>query len=700
MPLGQYLLGVAFFTLTVGAVGVAAALIVSRRFGELRHPARGLAFALLWLAGLVLAILIPAAATVLSRGTVLVTAVLVPIVVALIVPSRGGGPAPADRSPDAPESRLSCALAALGVGVLVLVVVAFLVAAARTAIEGNDYLTFTMPNLGRWIQSGSLWMSNQFTPLIQTSTYPNNGDLIFLTGLLPWHDDALVRLVNVPLYALLGTGIYALARELGARRTASLLLAALVLSIQDVSLPALQDIKPDTFMLATLAVGMLFLVRHHRTRARSDLLLAGLGLGLAFGSRWYGISTVIAVLVVWAAAELLARRPLRSLGADAGWLAAMVAIWGGFWLVRNWVVTGNPIYPVNVAALGLRAPRDPFIAAYNLTVLHYLLRPGEFVHHLLPLYRYGIGVPGWILAGATLLALLIAAVLARGSRPPERRANAAVVLTLIAGVVVIVAAFVITPASAQGPPGEPVLAPGNARWALGAAIPAAAAGAWAATRLGRLGLIVELAAVVGICFGLHEQFGDVPASQFAEALVVLALAGALTWIAVVILRRPRSANRRLAIGAGAALLAAGAVAAGAVIERRVDRTRYANADPALRWLVTAVPSGHRVGIAGVWIKLPPTWAAFGPRLGNRVGYVGSTVDHMLVQSARRPQLVSALRRGGYDLVVLGRGWYPLNPFQRSSPLSPTTVAEQAAWIRSAGYRLVAAGEEYLVYSRT
>ena len=200
-------------------------------------------------------------------------------------------------------------LAALGVGVLVFVVVAFLVAAARTAIEGDDYLTFTMPNLGRWIQSGSLWMSNQFTPLIQTGTYPNNGDLILLTGLLPWHNDALVRLVNLPLYALLGTGVYALARELGARRTASVLLAALVLSIQDVSLPALQDVKPDTFMLATVAIGMLFLVRHHRTRARSDLLLAGLGLGLAFGSRWYGISTVIVVLVVWGAAELVGSAP-------------------------------------------------------------------------------------------------------------------------------------------------------------------------------------------------------------------------------------------------------------------------------------------------------------------------------------------------------------------------------------------------------
>ena len=179
------------------------------------------------------------------------------------MPSCRGGPAPADGARIRRKTG-SGALAALGVGVLVLVVVAFLVAAARTAIEGNDYLTFTMPNLGRWIQSGSLWMSNQFTPLIQTSTYPNNGDLILLTGLLPWHDDALVRLVNVPLYALLGTGVYALAREIGARRTASVLLAALVLSIQDVSLPALQDVKPDTFMLATLAIGILFLVRHHR----------------------------------------------------------------------------------------------------------------------------------------------------------------------------------------------------------------------------------------------------------------------------------------------------------------------------------------------------------------------------------------------------------------------------------------------------
>ena len=698
MPLGQYLLGVGFFVLTVGAVGVAAGLIVERRLNGLGHPARGLALALLWLAGVVAAMLIPAAATVLTRGTVLVTALV--LLLAVVITVR---PRPAQAGPEitaaATENRVSLTLAGIGVVVLVIVVLAFLAGSARTAIEGNDYLTFTMPNLGRWIQTGSVWMSNQFTPLIQTSTYPNNGDLILLSGLLPWHDDALVRLVNLPLYVLLGAGVYALGRELGARRSASALMAALVLAIQDVSLPALADVKPDTFMLATLAVGMLFLVRHRRTRARSDLLLAGLGLGLAFGARWYGISTVVAVFVVWIGAELVGGRGVRALAADAGWLGAMVLAWGGFWLVRNWVVTGNPIYPVNVPALGLDAPRDPFIAAYNLTVLHYLLRPEEFVHHLLPLYRYGIGVPGWILAGSTLLALAVAIVVVRSSGSGERRMNAGIALALIAGAMVIVAAFVITPASAQGPPGEPVLAPGNARWALGAAIPAAAVGAWAATRLGRLGWIVELAAVVGIGVGAHQQFGHIPVRRFADAVVILAMLGAIVWIAIRIRRRPSPQDRRLALGA-AALLVAGAVALGAWIERRVDRTRYANADPALRWLVTAAPSGHRIGIAGVWIKLPPTWAAFGPRLANRVGYVGATVDHMLVQYARRPQFVSALRRGDYDLVVLGRGWYPLNPFTRSSPLSPTTVAQQAAWIRSAGYRLVAAGEEYLVYSRT
>jgi hypothetical protein len=699
MPLGQYLLGAAFFVSTVGAVGVGAGLLVSRRLRHWDRLGRVMAFALLWLAGVVFAELLPAAATVLTRGTVLATAVALLLAAALVPPSPGPARPPGRWPIDAiGAGRLSWALAAIGVGAVLLVALAYLAGAAQVAVEGNDYLTFTMPNLGRWIQSGSLWMSNQFTPLIQTSTYPNNGDAILLSALLPWHDDALVRLANLPLYALLGASVYALSRELGARRSTAALMGSLVLSIQDVSLPALQDIKPDTFMLATFGVGLWFLVRHHRTRDRADLLLAGLGLGLAFGARWYGVSTVVVALVVWAIASLLAGRQLRGVAREGGILCGVVLLAGGLWLVRNLIVTGNPIYPVRVAALGLAAPHDPFDAAYNRTVANYLLTPGSFFRDLLPLYRYGIGIPGAILAGGSLLALGLAASARRGAER-EIRAAAAIVLTLLAGAVAIVAAYVVTPLSAAGTLRYPIFAPGNARYALGAAIPAAAAVAWAVRRLGRAGRVVEAAAVVGIGFGIHQQFPGLPARRFGEAVVVIVVALAAGWALRATLRRVPPDRRRVVIVASVVLAVGAGVVVGRELERRVDETRYADADPALRWLSVAAPAGHRIGIAGAWAAVSANWPAFGPRLGNDVGYVGYTFDHMLVQFAHQAPFEHALRRGGYDLVVLGRGWYPDRPFARSSPLSPTTVAQQATWLQSAGFALVASGFDFFVYER-
>ena len=44
-----------------------------------------------------------------------------------------------------------------------------------------DSLTFHLPNIGRWIQSGSIWRIDQFVPLQANGNYPHNGDLVFLS---------------------------------------------------------------------------------------------------------------------------------------------------------------------------------------------------------------------------------------------------------------------------------------------------------------------------------------------------------------------------------------------------------------------------------------------------------------------------------------------------------------------------------------
>ncbi len=699
MSLGHYLEGAAFFLLTLGLTGVAALLVVVRRLGGMSWPPRGLAFALLWMAAISVAVLLPAAATVLTRGTVVAVAALELLAAVFVRPERAAEDSREELSDGSLWGRLSVVLAAGGLVTVVLFVLAYLIDSAVTAPSAVDYASFQMPNLARWIQSGSVWMNNQFVPLVQTSTYPNSGDLMFLVALVPWHDDALVRLVNVPLYAMVGVSVYALARELGARRSASLLAALLVVSIQDVSDPALHDIKPDTFMLATFGAGLLFLVRHHRTGLRSDLLLAGVGLGLAFGSRWYGISSVVVVLVVWLGAMVVARRPGRALAVDGVQLCGLILLAGGFWLIRNWVVTGNPIYPVRIAALGFQAPADPLYKAWGLTVAHYLLRPHAFLHELLPFYRVGIGIPGWILSGGAVLALVVALASARRARRSRDRPTVATVLALLVCAFGIVAAYVVTPSGAAGPAGNPALAGLNARWVLAAAIPAAAAVAWTARGLGRFGLLVEVGALVGIGFGMHEEFNMVPGNRVLQAAAALALVGAAASAAIWALRRLSWNGRQLAYGAAAAMALAGAVVGGRLLERRVDATRYAQGAPVARWLATVASAGHRIGIAGVTGGLPVVWPAFGPTLGNRVGFIGPTRDHMLLEYGRKGPFLRAVARSRYDLVVVYRGPYTGDLFRPPWQFSTTTPAEQAIWLTQAGFRLVAYDATSIVYGR-
>ena len=176
-----------------------------------------------------------------------------------------------------------------------------------------------MPGVAAWIETGSIWQIDVFLPYVAPGHYPNNGDVLLLAAVLPWQSDFLAHLVLWPVYALAGVGVYALARELGAARQASISAAVLILALPAVLLPALIDAYPDALMLFGFAAGLTFLVRNARSGATRDLVLAGLALGVSFGTKWYGVSAVAVVLVVWFVASLGGRpraRPRGARGAD------------------------------------------------------------------------------------------------------------------------------------------------------------------------------------------------------------------------------------------------------------------------------------------------------------------------------------------------------------------------------------------------
>ncbi len=685
MPVDEYVGGLVLFAITAGSALGTAALVVRRRLVHLAGSEAVLAGALVASAVLIAEHLLPGLVGLLSRASAAVCALAILTAAAVLLPRAGAGGGETG-PPTARSGRLpSWAMAGVALVLLASATAAAVWSSSVTASTDVDTLTFHLPNIARWIQTGTFWRVDQFTPLLANGNYPHNGDVIFLAAVLPWDSDAFVRALGVPFVAVAGLSVYAIAVRLGSARATAALFATLFASIPIVSYASHEGAKTDPVMLACFGAGLLFMLRHLESRRMSDLVLAGLGLGLAFGTKWYGVSSVAAVGALWIALWLWDRRPTGELLRSAGVLAGVGALAGGFWLLRNWVESGNPVAPTRVAAGGLEifdAPTDFVRECGGYTVAHYVTDPGIWREYILPAYRVTYGLPGLLLVAGWVLGV---AALARGRSPVPRAP-----LFLALAAVLLAVVYSITPYSALGLEGQPAGVGANTRWLLPAFLVAAPLAAWAATQLPRVRLLLELAAVVAVADGVRRGFSD-PAGEVAVAGLALAAAAGAVRALRMLLRRAGTPDR-----AAWAVVGAVVVAALAVVGHQRQQTfydeRYRVTDPVAAWFAERAPTDRRVALAGVWGTqvISPVLPAFGPRLGNEVAFAGEYVRGQLREYERRSEFLGAVDRGGYDLLVVGRDGY-------GECQVPGREGDEDAWVQGAGYEKLAESRYLTLY---
>ncbi len=661
MPLTDFLIGCVLFSLMALGVLVATGLVVQRRLGHLDRLERVLAAIVVGTALLIGVHLVPLLLGVLNRATVLVACALAVLVATRVRPAA---PAPPDdRGPPPPPSRpWQWALATAAPGFALVAAVADLGRWAGDEIIGVDPLTFHLPNVGRWIQTGSLWQIDQFVPLLAHGNYPNNGDVVMLSAVLPWHNDFLVRAPFVVFLLVTAFAVVAVARELRAPAAASVLAGAAVVSIPIVGVATIPRALPDSLLWATYACGVLFLLRHARSRRTSDLILAATALAVAFGTKWYGISSVGILVVVWTAARLVRGQP-RAL--RDGLLVGSLALLGdAAWLARNLVESGNPVFPVKIAPFGVTifdAPRDVLVEQVGFSILDYLGDP--------PILRQ---LAGEVFDGLGLLAIICAAALAAAAIIDRRRLDPRIML-LGAAAIALVPVYAWLPGTALGNPGDPFLANVNTRYAVPILILLAPVAAWSVGRLPRLlAATTELALAVAVVIGAYRGYEVRGVRDPALAVVALAVVGAGLWALW-------QARRRPAALVGAAILVAIVTLAGAHrVEQRINDARYLGIDPAIDTLLRVAPRDRKIGLASDWSVggLTPIWPSFGTRIANDVEYIGY-FDGFLRRYPTRRRFAAALAGGRYDVIVVGRGFYPPQP------------TREQRWALDAGWRTIA-----------
>jgi hypothetical protein len=265
------------------------------------------------------------------------------------------------------------AVAVLAIAVLGVLVWRTILALRLPVIE-YDGLSYHLVSVDVWLQSGSI---GRVPHRIWTDGYPANGEVLTLWLMLFSTSDGLARLSSILPLPLAGVATAGLARELGARRPLAVLAGLIVMTLPIVIVKS-DSTYVDNLVMALIAAAWFFGVRGMReerpARRRALYFLAGVGIGLAAGTKLSGVLPIALFGVVMVATSVLKHRLANPRAAlvEIFAVGGAAVLLGAYWYVQNILVHGNPVYPFSFgpfegrgSILELLAQRPPEVAGLS-----------------------------------------------------------------------------------------------------------------------------------------------------------------------------------------------------------------------------------------------------------------------------------------------------------------------------------------------
>lgn len=249
------------------------------------------------------------------------------------------------------SGRLLRLTTAAALGWTALVWIRLWLLAARRAPYDWDGLYYHLPALHEWALAGRIaWLTSP--PDVPFVNYPMGVEATtFLLHRL--HGvEALLNAGNLWYWPLAVLAVVVIAGRLGASTAWAWLAGALVSSAPVLvaqSLTCYTDPAFATTVLASLAATMLVLFPAGGSRSGPWVLWGG-ALGLMAGAKGSGVpfalinAALVVAVLAWRERGLVVRRWPHLLVATGAALAT-----GGYWYLRNALLTGNPVHPIQVA---------------------------------------------------------------------------------------------------------------------------------------------------------------------------------------------------------------------------------------------------------------------------------------------------------------------------------------------------------------
>jgi hypothetical protein len=553
---------------------------------------------------------------------------------------------------------------------------AWTVHALRNGMDSIDTRWYHMPTAGRFLQSGSLTELYHLDTSNLTSFYPFTSEVLHASAAMLFGSDVLSPVLNLGWLALALLAGWCIGSPFGVATvtmTATVALVGTPTIITTQAGAALTDIVGLSLLLGTVAVLIGSAARGGWTPG--GLLVAGLAAGLAIGVKWTFLPA-IGLLTIGVAASATRGSRLPSTGA---WSCGLV-LTGAVWYLRNLVVVGNPIPPLEVDIGPLVLPSPPQ-RTVNSSVSDFLFEGNVWTRIFLPGLADAFGLMWWALVGLGIAGMVASVALGPGRVPR--------MLGLV-GVGALIA-YLVQPQALGLGPDDPIWFRFNLRYAF----PALAIGLVLLpllTPLRRGWRPMLLSAGFGAALLVSQLAPDVwpPGESRGEPLdwssgrIELA-AGLAIGIAVlaggsVLLlgRRGLVLGRNVVRTGLVAAGALGAVVGGFVLERyHLDHRYGPTSSYPESWPINDIYAwarearDQRIGIVGNTFQYP----LYGTDLSNHVQYVGRQgADGSFDEPASCDAWRKTVNRGRYDYVVVA----PPPAFTNAPPAAMTWTARDPA----------------------
>ncbi len=246
------------------------------------------------------------------------------------------------------HSRLPDIQALFFIAFISLIIISALAERMDDGPGGWDAFTYHLEFPAFWLQSRHFENPIQHCGDQGPPFYPMNGEIWTFLLMAPFGDDFAARFVQLPFLLIALMCLYNIA-ELIEIPHKSRLFVVFIFALTPM-VPGMTTIAFNDLILASLfCLAFFWILMSWKYPSFPSVLTAGLALGLFLGTKYNALLYSLPLMVILTAVIIF---KCRSRLKSAIVVCLAVITGGGFTYLRNWIITGDPVYPVHLELFG------------------------------------------------------------------------------------------------------------------------------------------------------------------------------------------------------------------------------------------------------------------------------------------------------------------------------------------------------------